>query len=122
MKFIYACDIHGDKNKYEKLYALAIERQIHNIVLGGDLLPKFCHRNIEQPKFIQEYLNKYFYKLNKENINCICILGNDDLEYLDSKFNDLCNKYSNIYNIDNQKADIEDISFIGLSKVLDHPF
>ena len=40
MKFIYSCDIHGDKVKYEKLHRLAIENQIKNIVLGGDLLPK----------------------------------------------------------------------------------
>lgn len=122
MKFVYACDIHGDKNKYEKLYKIAIEKQIHNIVLGGDLLPKFCHRDIEQPRFINEYLNDYFSKLRESNINCICILGNDDLEYLDEEFDNVCKNYSNIYNIDNVKVDIENISFIGLSKVLDHPF
>lgn len=122
MKFVYACDIHGDRNKYEKLYKIAIEKQIHNIVLGGDLLPKFCHRDIEQPKFINEYLNTYFSKLGESTINCICILGNDDLECLDKEFDNVCKNHSNVYHIDNTKADIEDVSFIGLSKVLDHPF
>lgn len=122
MKFIYACDIHGDKYKYEELYKELIERKIKYLVLGGDLLPKFCHRDIEQPKFINEYLNKYFSKLQENNIKCICILGNDDLEILDSEFDSLCSKYSNVYNIDNKKVEIEDIEFIGLSQVLDHPF
>lgn len=94
MKFIYACDIHGDKSKYEKLYELAIENKIHNIVLGGDLLPKFCHRDIEQPKFIQEYFNDYFSRLKQNNINCVCILGNDDLECLDKEFDDVCKNHS----------------------------
>lgn len=123
MRFIYACDIHGDKYKYEKLLEIANKGNIKYMVFGGDLLPKFCSdRYNEQKIFINEYLNNYFKKLKENNIKCICILGNDDLEELDNVFEELCSKYDNVYNIDNKKADLEDISFIGLSKVLDHPF
>lgn len=122
MKFIYACDIHGDKYKYEKLYEKLIEENIKYLVLGGDLLPKFCHRDIEQLRFINGYLNEYFFKLKEKEIKCICILGNDDLEILDIEFDNICNRHSNVYNIDNNKAEIEDVEFIGLSQVLDHPF
>lgn len=34
----------------------------------------------------------------------------------------MISNYKNIYNVDERKEDIEDISFIGLSKVLDTPF
>ena len=34
----------------------------------------------------------------------------------------MCKAHTNVFNIDNKRVDIEDISFIGLSKVLDHPF
>lgn len=34
MKFIYACDIHGDINKYEKLYKVLKENNINNLVIG----------------------------------------------------------------------------------------
>lgn len=34
MKFIYACDIHGDINKYECLYKLLKEKQINTLVIG----------------------------------------------------------------------------------------
>lgn len=122
MKFIYACDIHGDTNKYEKLFQKAKEENIDYIVLGGDLLPKRGFRVIIQPEFIKEYLEDYFKRLNESNIKCILIPGNDDLEKFDIQINELCKKCPNIYNIDNQKLDIEDVSFIGLSKVLDHPF
>ena len=123
MRFIYACDIHGDEYKYKKLYEIAIKQDIKYIVLGGDLLPKHCSdRKLEQTRFIQGYLNKYFSKLEEKDIKCICILGNDDLEILDKEFDAMCKKHKNAFNIDNKKVVIEDISFIGLSKVLDHPF
>lgn len=123
MKFLYACDVHGDKYKYEKLLEIAENNNIKYMVFGGDLLPKFCSdRYNEQKIFINEYFSNYFSELKKNDIKCICILGNDDLEELDNVFEELCSKYDNIYNIDNKKADLEDVSFIGLSKVLDHPF
>ena len=34
MKFIYACDIHGDINKYECLYKLLKENKIDTLVIG----------------------------------------------------------------------------------------
>ena len=122
MKFIYACDIHGDTNKYEKLFKTAQKEDIKYMVLGGDLLPKRGIRVIIQPEFIREFFEDYFKSLKENNIKCILIPGNDDLEKFDIEINELCEKYSNIYNIDNKKLDIEDVSFIGLSKVLDHPF
>ena len=123
MKFIYACDIHGDENKYEKLLEQAKNQNIKHIVLGGDLLPKMCSdRKLEQTQFIQNYLNEYFTKLKEDDIKCICILGNDDLEILDNEFDKICKAHTNVFNIDNKRVDIEDVSFIGLSKVLDHPF
>ena len=122
MKFIYACDIHGDTNKYEKLFKTAQKEDIKYMVLGGDLLPKRGIRVIIQPEFIRDFFEDYFKRLKENNIKCILIPGNDDLEKFDIEINELCEKYSNIYNIDNKKLDIEDVSFIGLSKVLDHPF
>lgn len=123
MKFLYACDIHGEEDKYNTLLQVAIDENYKFIVLGGDLLPKYCSdRFNEQKIFIEDFLNDYFTRLEKNKITCICILGNDDLEILDECFNNMCKKHKNIWNIDNKKIDIEDISFIGLSKVLDHPF
>lgn len=123
MKFIYASDIHGDEYKYEKLLEISQKEKIKYLVFGGDLLPKDCgDRYNEQKFFIEEFLNDYFKKLEENDIKCICILGNDDLEKLDKNFNAMCKKHSNVFNIDQKKVNFEDITFIGMSKVLDHPF
>lgn len=61
-------------------------------------------------------------RLNSDNIRFIGILGNDDLETVENDYLEMISQYENIYNVDGQKVDIEDISFIGLSKVLDTPF
>ena len=122
MKFIYACDIHGDKKKYEKLLEQAKTRNIKYLVFGGDLYPKRGIRNIVQPEFLDDYFEDYFKRLQANNIECILIPGNDDKEIFDEILNDFCAKYTNIHNIDETKFDVEDVSFVGLSKVLDHPF
>ena len=96
MRFLFACDIHGDTNKYGKLFQRAMKENIEYIVLGGDLFPKRGIRMIIQPGFIKDYFEDYFKKLSENNINCILIPGNDDLEKSDVEINRLCEKYSNI--------------------------
>ncbi len=122
MKFIYACDIHGDESKYNKILETAIKEKIKYIVLGGDLYPKNGERTVIQPEFINNGLKLFFEKLKENNLKCILILGNDDLEQFDEQFDNLCSKYENIYNVDKLKTTVEDICFIGLSNVLDAPF
>ena len=73
MKFIYASDVHGDTYKYERLLEEAKKNNIKYIVMGGDILPKNGDRNIIQPEFIENELDKYFEKLKENNIDCILI-------------------------------------------------
>ncbi len=123
MKFIYACDIHGDKNKYEKLLSLCLEKNINNIVIGGDLFVKNAPLRIPiQREFVNGYLKEYFDKLKEKNINFICIIGNDDLNIPCKEYYEMIKDYKNIYDVTNSKKNIDDISFIGLQYVLDTPF
>ena len=123
MKFIYSCDIHGDTIKYEKLHRLAIQNNINNLVLGGDLLPKKADlRAPIQRRFIREYFKEYLKSLKEDNIKFIGILGNDDLEIVEPEYKNMISNYDNVIDIDEEKVDIEGMSFIGLSKVLDTPF
>ena len=79
MRFIYACDIHGDEYKYKCLLEQAIKNNIKYLVLGGDLLPKECgDRFNEQKIFIEEYdiypillLDDLFSELDEKNRNNI---------------------------------------------------
>lgn len=122
MKFLYATDLHGDKDKYNKLLELAIDGDIKLIVNGGDMLPKQCDRHIEQPIFINEFLREYFRKCEQQKIDYLAMLGNDDLQSLDKLFSNVCNEFSNVYDIAGTKADINGYEFIGMNFILDHPF
>jgi Icc-related predicted phosphoesterase len=123
MKFIYACDIHGDQNKYENLLSLCIENKINNIVVGGDLFIKNAPLRIPiQREFVSGYLKEYFNKLKENNINFICIVGNDDLNIPCKDYYQMIKEFPNVYDVTNRRVDIEDISFIGLQYVLDTPF
>jgi Icc-related predicted phosphoesterase len=39
MKILFACDLHGRKNLYERLFSYAHECKSEVIIIGGDLLP-----------------------------------------------------------------------------------
>ncbi len=75
-----------------------------------------------QKRFINGYFKEYLGRLNSENIRFIGILGNDDLEIIEPDYLNMISNYKNVYDVNERKVDIEDISFIGLSKVLDTPF
>lgn len=122
MKFLYATDLHGDKDKYNKLLELAIDGDIKLIVNGGDMLPKQCDRHIEQPIFINGFLREYFRKCEQQNIEYLAMLGNDDLQTLDKLFSNVCNEFGNVYDMAGTKADINGYEFIGMIFILDHPF
>lgn len=123
MKFLYVCDIHGDINKYEIILKILKDKKLDYLVLGGDLFPKKgCLRAPVQRRFINGYFKEYLSKLKEENIKVIGILGNDDVEQIDEDFQELISKFDNYYDINEKKVDIEGISFIGLSKVIDTPF
>ncbi|MBR6034304.1 MAG: metallophosphoesterase [Clostridia bacterium] len=122
MRFVYACDVHGDEDKYHKLLSICKREKIEYIVLGGDIYPKNGDRAVIQIEFIKNGLKEFFDELKKGNIKCILIPGNDDLENYDDDLKNLCDKYENVYNIDRAKTDIEDVCFIGLPDVLDNPF
>lgn len=122
MKFLYVTDLHGDKNKYEKVLNLAVESDIKLIVNGGDMLPKQCDRHREQPIFIKEYLRNYFQRLQKSSITYLTILGNDDLLAVDELFSAVCSEFENVCNIAGNKMSVDGFEFIGMDSVLDHPF
>lgn len=122
MRFFYVTDLHGDTAKYEKILNIAIKEKVKLIVNGGDMLPKLVDRNEQQPIFINEYLKMYFQRLAENDIHYLTILGNDDLSSLDTMFENVCSEFSNVHYITNNKIEIEGYEFIGMDKILDHPF
>lgn len=122
MKAMYVTDLHGDKDKYEKSLAIAVERGISVIINGGDMLPKFGERHVEQPVFIKDFLKDYFTVLKKHDITYLTMLGNDDLLWVDELFEIVCNEFENVHNIADKKVCVGEYEFIGMNHILDHPF
>lgn len=122
MKFLYVTDLHGDQTKYEKTMKLAIDKGIHLIVNGGDMLPKVGNRFIEQPLFIRGFLREHFAKLQEHSITYLAMLGNDDLVAVDDLFNEACNEFNNVYNMANTYVTVDGYDFIGMNQIQDHPF
>lgn len=122
MKLLYVTDLHGDKNKYEKIFDIAVEKEISLIVNGGDMLPKQCDRHREQPAFIKEYLRDYFQRLKEKEITYLAMLGNDDLLILDKLFSNVCSEFENVHDIAGSLVAVGGYEFIGLNFILDHPF
>ena len=122
MNVLYVTDLHGDKQKYEASLKLAVNKEIKLIVNGGDMLPKLCDRHKEQPRFIDVYLRDYFIRLKEQGITYLCILGNDDLKAIDPLFNEFCDAFDHVHQINDKKIAIGDYEFIGMDSILDHPF
>lgn len=122
MKVLYVTDLHGDKNKYNKILEVSIKEDIKVIINGGDMLPKQCNRHKEQPLFMNNFLKDYFIQLQKHHITYLAMLGNDDLLAFDDLFEELCSQFDNVYNIANKKICIHEYEFIGMNFILDHPF
>lgn len=123
MKILYVTDLHGDDNKYNKLFKIATEYKPDIVINGGDLLPKEEHEiHHDQKEYILSNLSAHFQVFNMMKIHYLCFPGNDDLMVFDKLFEETCNKYPYVKNIAQNKVKIGDIDFIGMNWVVDYPF
>ncbi|MCD4818572.1 MAG: metallophosphoesterase [Candidatus Cloacimonetes bacterium] len=82
----FVSDLHGQKDRYEKLFAEILKDKPSLVLFGGDLLPSFNSYmnsiNDVKEDFITDYLASNFSKLQNEmgkRYPLVCmILGNDD--------------------------------------------
>jgi Icc-related predicted phosphoesterase len=82
----FATDLHGHRDRYEKLVSCIAQERPNAMFLGGDLLPRstlsLAPTNPDQPDFLKDYLLPEFTKtrqlLGSEYPEIFLILGNDD--------------------------------------------
>lgn len=79
---VYATDIHGDINRYERLFELGEGRNVKAVIIGGDIAP-FLNAvgeiAMHQREFLEFYLIpklREFRKKAKKDV--FLIMGNDD--------------------------------------------
>ncbi len=97
MIVIYTSDLHGNKELYSELFALAAEKKAPAVIIGGDILPlhgPFKYSLKEQRGFIFNYLEpklKGFLAKTPETI-VYAMLGNDDWHASNSHLRSLSRK------------------------------
>jgi Icc-related predicted phosphoesterase len=83
MIILYTSDLHGNKELYSELFALAERKQPQAMIIGGDLLPlhgPFRHSLREQEDFIFNYLETTLgdFLTKTPQTKVYVMLGNDD--------------------------------------------
>ena len=80
----FATDMHGNTDRYDKLFASIIKDRPAAVFLGGDLLPRSAFSQIQsrQADFVHDYLTPTFARtrdtLGVDYPDIFLILGNDD--------------------------------------------
>lgn len=82
MRCHFATDLHGHRDRYEKLLSTIREEKPRVVLLGGDLLPHTSGRDTGRSRFVEEFLKPGFLDLRRsmgeEASHVLLILGNDD--------------------------------------------
>lgn len=119
--FLYVTDLHGDRRKYERTLAFALERKARLVINGGDMFPHGrMHR--DQETFLREFLDPHFARFQEAGIRYFGFPANDDLRAHDPLFADLCSRYPLVENLAGRKMTAGTFEFLGFNLVPDFPF
>lgn len=120
MKFLYTSDLHGKINLYQELIQWVLNKEINNLILGGDLLPQLGPNNESiqnQIRFIRNELTNYLQTITthgKTSIYLIC--GNNEWNVTLPHFLEL--EKENLCQVINQKMIILDENY----HIIGYPF
>lgn len=121
-KILYASDLHGNKDFYNKLIKKAKEKEIQALIIGGDLAPKSPGTLEQAVNYQKEFFENFFIpQLSKLNKPVFFIMGNDDFRANGPIFKKL-NKRSNLKYIHQEKSPFSDKAIVGYSFVNPTPF
>ena len=118
MRFLFATDLHGDLQKYERLGELAPNLGAEAIVIGGDIAPKFVRDIFEDQAKFYEWMREWADTLM---MPVYAYLGNDDVKCLLDKFLEECEASGNLYALEGV-GDIGFYTYARQNNVPDTPF
>ena len=82
MRCLFASDLHGRVDRYDKLFRRAREERPDVVLLGGDLLPSLGSPSVPRDDFIEEVIGEAVHELERDlgprAPTFLIILGNDD--------------------------------------------
>ena len=123
-KILYASDLHGNKDFYNKLIKKAREEEIKAILIGGDLAPK-SPGTLEQAVNCQkEFFENFFIpQLSALKKDVFFIMGNDDFRANEKIFiNNKNNNLNNLKYIHKKRFNLFNKNIVGYSFVNPTPF
>ncbi|OFX41409.1 MAG: hypothetical protein A2X08_16070 [Bacteroidetes bacterium GWA2_32_17] len=125
-KIVFSSDLHGNVEKYEKLFSFVIEAKPMCLLLGGDLLPGISSRSSKNyDDFVNDYLiprvKLMLDELSNPDFWIGLILGNDDPRAFETEF--LQAEKNNLWvYLHNKKLKKNGLIYIGYSFVPPTPF
>jgi Icc-related predicted phosphoesterase len=125
----FASDLHGDTDRYQKLFRAIQDEHPDTVFLGGDILPSaslhFSSLDFDPEDFISGYLLKKLRKLREELGNkyprIFIILGNDDGRFAEAAILEAAAGGAWEY-IHNRRVFFKNYSVFGYSYVPPTPF
>lgn len=118
---LYVTDLHGDRRKYERTFALAVETGAWLVINGGDMLPH-GRMHEDQERFLREFLDPLFARYQAAGIRHFGMPANDDLRVHDPLFDGICSRYPLVENLAGRKVAAGSYEFLGFPLVTDYPF
>lgn len=119
--FLYVTDLHGNRRKYERAFALAVETGAGMVINGGDMFPH-GRMHEDQERFLREFLDPHFARYQAAGIRHFGFPANDDLRVHDALFAGLCSRYPLVENLAGRKVTAGSFEFLGFNLVTDFPF
>jgi Icc-related predicted phosphoesterase len=127
--FFFASDIHGDVERYEKLWSRIGAERPDAVFLGGDLLPHLralaAPHDLGGRDFVNDFLAVGFERLRddlgEDYPAVMVILGNDDAALEEKAVADVGERHLWEY-VHNRRAELADIAVYGYSYVPPTPF
>lgn len=123
----FASDLHGKKDRYNKLFNAILIEKPQVVLLGGDLLPSGLHAFLSDDKVIEYFIYDYLIpnfqslktKLKSDYPLVGLILGNDDGKLIEKDFSDENNLWNYIHN---KSITINEYNIYGYSYIPPTPF
>jgi len=123
----FASDLHGKKDRYDKLFNAILVEKPQIVLLGGDILPSGLHAFLSDDNVIEDFINGYLItnlkklkkQLKDEYPTIGLILGNDDGKLVENDFS----KEQDLWHyIHNKNITINDFWIFGYSYIPPSPF
>ncbi|MGM0510016.1 MAG: metallophosphoesterase family protein [Thermoplasmatota archaeon] len=124
MRCIFVSDLHGKKDRYEKLVEVIRDEKPDAVFIGGDILPGFIRSKKKLEKFLDEYLFTPLSEIREasdRDIRCFIIMGNDDPRKFEQILFEADEKGMVDY-INQRCVNYDDIDICGYSFVPPTPF